>query len=179
MDLTGDLMKDFGWEFTELPCVNSREEEVREIDGSTHLKECEFGFGKIADVMVPVNMFREFLTDTIENEAVPEDISDELLIYRKDKDLVAIQLDDVVMYATVHMGDVVMIKTKSDEDKYDVLVSDTTLRGVCANPRMYIRGTLLSTGKDVVFLRNNVDRLYPRNPMSEDVTYVKVTVKGI
>ena len=90
----------------------------------------------------------------------------------------AIYLDDVVLYATVYMNDVVMIKTKSGEE-YDVLVSDTTLRGVCANPRMYIRGTLLSTGKDVVFLRNNVDRLYPRNPMSEDVTHVKVTVKGI
>ena len=158
--------------------VNSRKEEVREIDGSTHANEFDFGFGKIVDVMVGMNTFRKFLTDTIEQEAVPEDISDELLIYRKDKDLVAIHLDDVVLYATVHMDDVVMIKTKSGEE-YDVLVSDTTLRGVCANPRMYIRGTLLSTGKDVVFLRNNVDRLYPRNPMSEDVTHVKVTVKGI
>ena len=173
MDLTGDLVEDFGWEFTEYPCVNSRKEEVREINGSTHAKECDFGFGKIADVMVGMNLFRKFLTDTIEQEAVPEDISDELLIYRKDKDLVAIHLDDVVLYATVHMDDVVMIKTKSGEE-YDVLVSDTTLRGVCANPRMYIRGTLLSRGKDVVFLRNNVDRLYPRNPMSEDVTHVKV-----
>ena len=178
IDLTCDLVEDFGWELTALPCASSRQEPVGEIDGSTHVNECEFGFGKIADVMFKMNMFREFLTDTIENEPVPEDISDELLTYRKDRDLVAIEMDDVVIYGTVHVGDVVMIKTKSGEE-YDVLVSDTTLRGVCADPRMYIRGTLLSTGKDVVFLRNNVDRLYPRNPMSEDVTHVKVAVKGI
>ena len=157
--------------------VNSRKEEVREIDGSTHANEFDFGFGKIVDVMVGMNTFRKFLTDTIEQETVPEDISDELLIFRKDKDLVAIHLDDVVLYATVHMDDVVMIKTKSGEE-YDVLVSDTTLRGVSANPRMYIRGTL-SNGKDVVFLRNNVYRLYPINPMSDAMMYVKLIVKGI
>ena len=46
-------------------------------------------------------------------------------------------------------------------------------------PSSRIRGTLVSNGKDVVFLRNNVYRLYPRHSMSDAMMHVNLIVKGM